>query len=111
MSGRDYSYVRLTLNEELESEKKLSIWDELRSFLAPYEARNVRAIFQVVSRENKPAIMEYAERIYRENEGKFLLYRGAEGKLFRDEAENYYFRNRGHKKMKPLEPVDIARWV
>ena len=107
--GRDMSYVQLTLNKDMETEKKEKMWDELRSILAPYEARNVQAIFKVVSRNNETALAVYADRIYRENEGKFLHFHGAEGKLFRYDEGHYAFRYRGKKKMIHLEPVDIAR--
>lgn len=93
LSGRDYSYITLSLKKEGDEKENERIFDRVKELLVDYPAKNIQAIFQYSQIENTDFVKEEAERIYKECEGKFVNYNGLTGKLERYE-DGYFFKKK-----------------
>ena len=93
LSGRDYSYITLSLDKKGDEKEKERIFAKVKELLADYPAKNIQAIFQYSQVENTDSVKEEAERIFKECEGKFVNYDGMIGKLERHDGE-YIFKKK-----------------
>lgn len=108
MSGRDYSYITLSLEKEGDVEENKCIFAKLKELLANYPAKNIQAIFQYSQVEATDAVKEEAERIFKACEGKFINYGRLIGRLERYEG-GYIFKKKNAKKYAyRITPMDIC---
>ena len=109
LSGRDYSYITLSLDKEGDIEENQRIFAKLKELLTDYPAKNIQAIFQYSQVEITDAVKEEAERIFKACEGKFINYgHFLTGKLEQDES-GYIFRKKNAKKyFYRISPMDIC---
>lgn len=108
MSGRDYSYITLSLDKEGDAEENERIFAKFKELIADYPAKNIQAIFQYSQVEIADAVKEDAERIFKACEGKFINYGHLIGKLERYES-GYIFKKKNAKKYAcRIKPMDIC---
>lgn len=108
-SGRDYSYVTLTICNGKSAENGNRIFDTIRELLANYDAKNVEAIFQYSQVSNESAVEAEAKRIYEACAGKYIKYAGLWlGKLDFSEKYGYTFRKKYAKKVSMIDAFDIC---
>lgn len=93
LSGKDYSYITLSLDKKGDEKEKERIFAKVKELLADYPAKNIQAIFQYSQVENTDFVKEEAERIFKECEDKFVNYNGMIGKLERYNGE-YLFKKK-----------------
>lgn len=108
-SGRDYSYVTLTICNDKSAENGNRIFDAIRELLADYDAPNVEAFFQYSQVSNESAVEAEAKRIYEACAGKYIKYAGlCIGKLDYSEKYGYTFRKKHAKKVNLIDAFDIC---
>lgn len=108
-SGRDYSYMTLTICNDKSAENGNRIFDAIRELLADYKAQNVEAFFQYSQVSNESAVEAEAKRIYEACAGKYIKYAGAWlGKLDYSEKYGYTFRKKYAKKVNLIDALDIC---
>lgn len=108
LTGKDYSYVTLTLEKKDAVEENELIFEQLKKMFVDYPAKNIQAIFQYEEVENKDAVVKEAERIYKSCEGKFIKYLYSIGKLERYEG-GYIFKKKYAKQYAyRVSPIEIC---
>lgn len=110
ISGRDYSYITLTFRDRSDYAANEKVYEIIKEILNDCPVDNVQAIFQYESICLDDKIEEEAERFFKDNEGKFVLYCGyAIGKIFKNDS-GYYFRKKNAKKyVYDFSPLDICK--
>ena len=107
-SGRDYSYVTLTIWHEDDIENSERIFKEIKTILSDYSSQNVQAYFQYSQIENKENIEAEALRIFSNVQGLFINYGRHIGKIENYNGE-YIFKKKYSKKIYyKISPLDIC---
>lgn len=89
---RDYSYVTLSIpRDEVEAERKNEIFKDLKKLLSDYSCDCVQAHFQYGTKRLDDVIAREAERIFAAAGGRFVSWRGMEGRLTKDDEGRYEF--------------------
>lgn len=108
-SGRDMSYVTLTLNEKDTIENRTQIVNRLVDFLEQYEEKGVQTIIQYKTLKNEGVIKEAAERVYEDIEDRFVELNGYGTGKVRLLGDGYAFFKKGARKnYYHLEPLALC---
>lgn len=97
LSGRDYSYITLTLDKKENVEENERIFARFKELIASYPAKNIQAFFEYSQVEITDTVKNEAERVFKACEGKFINFLGSTGKLEQDES-GYIFKKKYAKK-------------
>lgn len=107
-TGRDYSYITLSLEKKEDVEENKRVFAKLKELLANYPAKNIQAIFQYSQVEVTDKVKDEAERIFNLCEGKFINYGHLTGRLERYKG-GYIFKKKNAKKYAyRITPMDIC---
>ena len=106
----DYSHITLTFRNRSDYKENEKVCGIVKEILNDCQVDNVQAIFQYGNIYIDEKIEEEAERFFKGNEGKFVLYKGyVIGKIFKND-NGYYFRKKNAKKYAyKFSPLDICR--
>lgn len=85
-TGRDMSYITLTVNDKNSIERRFEVFKQLRAILDEYSDDRISATFDYTSKSIPEAEEAEAKRIFAECDGKKCVYAGMVGRLTLDEG-------------------------
>lgn len=107
-SGRDMSYITLSLDKENDVDKNEAIFNKVKRLIENYPAKNIQAHFQYTTVKNNAAIEAEAERIFSLCDGKFINYGRVVGKLGKKDGRYIFKKKNAKKYFYYIDAMDIC---
>lgn len=102
-----YDYMKISFNEKRLPKQNLILLGQVVHLLKNISAPNVLCTIRYQTSYHTKQISEVAEKIFKNNQNRFVTFNGMTGRIRRTENGYGFFKKYSRKKYLPLEDIDL----